>query len=119
MEGEKVDTFNLPCYYPNGTEIRSIVEKEGSFHLDTLETFDINWDANDDPDNEDFVFDNIASAQNVANTMRAVTESMLVSHFGVDIIADLFHIYAKHVLKQLATDKIKYVNLVMCMTNKV
>ncbi|KAF5199632.1 Anthranilate o-methyltransferase, partial [Thalictrum thalictroides] len=94
VEEAKLDSFNLPYYNPNGTEIRNIIQRDGSFHLDLLESFDVNWDATDDPENEDFVFSKITSGQNVAKCIRAVSESILVSHFGEEIIEDLFHRFA-------------------------
>ncbi|KAF5177859.1 Salicylate carboxymethyltransferase, partial [Thalictrum thalictroides] len=118
VEEAKLDSFNLPYYNPNGIELRNIIERDGSFHLDSLESFELNWDVMDDPKNDDFIFCNITSGQNVAKSIRAVTEFILASHFGEEIIEDLFHRYAEHVSEQLVTDKIRYINLVMCMTKK-
>jgi hypothetical protein len=42
-----MDTFNLPYYNPYEGEVREIIEMEGSFDINKLETFAINWDAND------------------------------------------------------------------------
>ncbi|KAL5722413.1 hypothetical protein ACHQM5_005936 [Ranunculus cassubicifolius] len=119
VEEGKLASFNVPWFAPSCTELRKIIGNEGSFQLDLLETFEANWDASDVPENEDFVFNNITSAESVANTIRAVSQSMIVDHFGEEIINHLFHRYAKHVSDQLLTEKIKFVNLVICMTKIV
>ncbi|XP_011036357.1 PREDICTED: benzoate carboxyl methyltransferase-like [Populus euphratica] len=89
-----IDTFNLPCYNPYEGEVREIIEMKGSFDIDKLETFAINWDAHDDISDKNFVFDKDQCGRNVANIVRAVAEPMLVSHFGDEIMDELFKRYA-------------------------
>ncbi|KAG6737433.1 hypothetical protein POTOM_058954 [Populus tomentosa] len=114
-----IDTFNLPYYNPYEGEVREIIEMEGSFDIDKLETFAINWDANDDISNKDFVFEKDQCGRNVANIVRAVAEPMLVSHFGDDIIDELFKRYAEYVGEHLCVEKTKHINIVLTMTKKV
>ncbi|KAL5722105.1 hypothetical protein ACHQM5_005666 [Ranunculus cassubicifolius] len=118
VQGEQLDSFNLPHYTPSCTELTDIIRAEGSFQLDLLETFEINWDPNNDIEVEGLEFSNVTSAQNVANSVRAVSESMIMNHFGEDIIDELFRRYAPHVAEQLGNETIRHVNLVMCMTKK-
>ncbi|KAF8406462.1 hypothetical protein HHK36_008549 [Tetracentron sinense] len=118
VEDAKLDSFNLPCYLPTAGEVRAIVAVEGSFIVDQLEFFDVNWDANDDDNNKDFVFDKCTSGKNVAKGIRAVAESMLTTHFGEAIIDDLFSRYTEHVAEHLSKEKTKHVNLVISMTKK-
>lgn len=92
--------------------------KQGSFNLDKLEIFEMNWDPSDDVSNTTNVFDKHRSGQNVANCIRAITETMLATHFGEGIINPLFAKYAKHVADHLALEKTKYINLVISMTKK-
>ncbi|XP_042495166.1 probable jasmonic acid carboxyl methyltransferase 1 [Macadamia integrifolia] len=47
-EEAKVDSFNLPFYMPSSEELDVIVSADGSFYLDELEFFYINWDGCDD-----------------------------------------------------------------------
>ncbi|XP_071724058.1 probable methyltransferase TCM_000331 [Rutidosis leptorrhynchoides] len=90
-----IDSFDLPYYTPHKEEVKKIVEMEGSFSIDKLETIEINLDPRDDVSNKDFVFDELEVGKNVSNCIRAVTEAMFVSHFGDAIIEDLFARYAK------------------------
>ncbi|KAF8406463.1 hypothetical protein HHK36_008550 [Tetracentron sinense] len=118
VDEAKIDSFNLPCYTPSAGEVRAIVEAEGSFNIDQLEIFAVNWDANDDDDNKDFVFEKCSSGQNVAKCIRAVTESLLATHFGEAVIDGLFSRYAEHVGEHLSKEKTKHINLVISMTKK-
>ncbi|KAJ4717090.1 Carboxyl methyltransferase [Melia azedarach] len=118
IEDAQVDSFNLPCYTPYEDEVRQIVLKQGSFHLDKLEIFEVNWDPSDDGSNKMFVFNKYSSGQNVANCIRAAAESMLGNHFGHSIIDPLFAKYAIHVAEHLAVEKTKHINIVISMTKK-
>ncbi|KAI9377128.1 hypothetical protein POPTR_019G022402v4 [Populus trichocarpa] len=113
-----IDTFNLPYYNPYEGQVREIIEMEGSFDINKLETFAINWDANDDINNKNFVFDKDQCGRNVANIVRAVAEPMLVSHFGDDITDELFKRYAEYVGEHLCVEKTKHINIVLTMTKK-
>ncbi|KAL5722107.1 hypothetical protein ACHQM5_005667 [Ranunculus cassubicifolius] len=119
VQEEKLGSFNIPHYTPSCTELRNIIRAERSFHLDLLDTFQINWDANDDAEVDGVAFDNDKSAHHVTNCIRAVSESMIVNHFGEEIVDNLFHRYTEYVSEQLVVEKIKYVNFVICMTKKV
>ncbi|TYJ02694.1 hypothetical protein E1A91_A13G247200v1 [Gossypium mustelinum] len=113
-----VDSFNVPYYHPCKEEVREIIETEGSFALNELETFKINWDFEDDICNENFVFENSKSGRNVANCIRAITESLIVSHFEDTIIDNLFSRYAQHVGEHLSYEKTKMVTIVVSITIK-
>ncbi|KAI3842986.1 hypothetical protein MKW92_010922 [Papaver armeniacum] len=39
IQEEKLNSFNIPAYYPSPEEIKSIIESEGSFTINQLETF--------------------------------------------------------------------------------
>ncbi|MCD9641740.1 hypothetical protein HAX54_028167 [Datura stramonium] len=45
IEEEKVYSFNIPAYYPSPAEVMYIVDKEGSFTIDVLETSELHMDA--------------------------------------------------------------------------
>ncbi|KAK8696178.1 hypothetical protein V6N13_001315 [Hibiscus sabdariffa] len=91
IEEEKVDSFNAPYYAPCTEEIKEEIQKEGSFTIDGLEAFEIDWDGGvvtdiHTPQGKQLV------GQRVAKTIRAVVESMLESHFGIepDVMDELF-----------------------------
>ncbi|OMP09006.1 SAM dependent carboxyl methyltransferase [Corchorus olitorius] len=118
VEESDVDSFNMPFYTPCKEEILEIVEKEGSFDLDKLEIFQVDWDPEVDFSDKNLVFNKYKSGQNVANCIRAVTESLLASHFGKTIIDDLFSRYAKYVADHLSVEKTKFVNVVISLIRK-
>ncbi|KAA8520355.1 hypothetical protein F0562_014611 [Nyssa sinensis] len=113
-----IDSFNLPYYTPYEDEVKAIVHKEGSFNLDKLEVFEVNWDASDKDDDKHFVFDKYRSGENVASCVRAVLEPLFASHFGDSIIDNLFEKYAKHVAEHLSMEKTKFFNIVISLTKK-
>ncbi|XP_043696421.1 probable jasmonic acid carboxyl methyltransferase 2 [Telopea speciosissima] len=117
IEEAKVDSFNLPIYMPSSKEIEGIVCVEGSFYIDQLEIFDVNWGASDDDDNKEFVFDRFISGQRVAKCIRAVSESLLASHFGDAIIDTLFSRFMEYVSEHLLKEG-KFVNFVISLRGK-
>ncbi|MCD7470333.1 hypothetical protein HAX54_010103 [Datura stramonium] len=74
-------------------EVEKVVQMEGSFDVDTLEFFQVNWDERDNND-----FDAYNSGKHFAKTIRAVSQQILVSHFQFEesIIDYLFERYAYH-----------------------
>ncbi|KAM7469806.1 hypothetical protein LguiA_007989 [Lonicera macranthoides] len=113
-------SFNLPVYTPYIDEVKAIVKEEGSFTLDKFELFRVNWDPSYNDDDKDCVFDKKKSGKDVAKTIRAVFEPLLVSHFGFgDFEVDnLFERYANHVGEHLATEKTKLSNIFISLTKK-
>ncbi|KAL7233886.1 hypothetical protein ACSBR1_017487 [Camellia fascicularis] len=99
-------------------EVKAIIEKEGSFNLERLEVSECNWDANHNDDDEHFVFDKDRSGKNVANLIRAVTEPLVVSHFGEFIVDDVFKKFANHVADHLSSEKSKFINIVVSLSKK-
>ncbi|WCJ35217.1 S-adenosyl-L-methionine-dependent methyltransferases superfamily protein [Euphorbia peplus] len=107
IQEEKVDSFNVPYYAPCAEEIKMVVEKQSSFIIDRLEAFEIDWDG----DNHN----NKCRGQKVAKIVRAVVESMLESHFGNEIMDDLFQRYSKLVDNYLSKHDTKYISFVISM----
>ncbi|KAI7980715.1 Benzoate carboxyl methyltransferase, partial [Camellia lanceoleosa] len=118
VEKEAIDSFNFPFYYPYKDEVKAIIEKEGSFNLERLEVSECNWDANDNDDDEHFVFDKDRSGKNVANCIRAGTEPLVVSHFGEFIVDDVFKKFANHVADHLCSEKSKFINIIVSLSKK-
>ncbi|KAJ4701978.1 Carboxyl methyltransferase [Melia azedarach] len=117
IEEEKVDSFNAPYYAPCPEEVKLEIQREGSFMVDRIEAFEIDWDGGEVEDdvivNKAFVA--LSRGQRVAQTIRAVVESMLEHHFGKNIINDLFQRYADLVEDHLSKNNTKYVNLVISL----
>ncbi|KAA8520354.1 hypothetical protein F0562_014610 [Nyssa sinensis] len=118
IEEAGIDSFNLPYYTPYKDEVKAIIHKEGSFDLDKLEVFEVNWDASDKDDDKHFVLGKYRSGENVASRKRAVMEPLLASHFGDSIIDNLFMKCAKHVAEHLSMEKTKFFNVVISLTKK-
>ncbi|KAK9129816.1 hypothetical protein Sjap_010303 [Stephania japonica] len=121
IDEAKVGSFNLPYYAASTQEVRDIVEGEGSFNLDRLDTFEVSWDANVvsncDNDNINSVIASKVDKQSraicISNTIRSVAEPMVSSHFGHGIIDDVFGRFKDRVAQLLSKEEPKYFNLVV------
>ncbi|XP_059635650.1 probable jasmonic acid carboxyl methyltransferase 2 [Cornus florida] len=111
VQEEKIDSFNAPFYTPSPEELKNEVEREGSFLIYRLESFEIDWDGGDQDQGT-----LVSSGQSVAKTVRAVVESMLECHFGRHIMDDLFRRYSDFVDDHLSKNRTKYTNLVVSMS---
>lgn len=81
----------MPFYDPNEKEVREIVEKEGSFEIKDLETHVYDLGHCNQVESK-----RSKSGQHEANYIRAVSEQLLVAHFGNAIINILFNKFAYH-----------------------
>ncbi|KAK0575847.1 hypothetical protein LWI29_008119 [Acer saccharum] len=116
VEEEKVDSFNIPYYAPCPEELKLEIQKQGSFVVDRLEAFEIDWDGGFEDMN--CPFRAASRGQRVAKTIRAVVESMVEYHFGKNIMDDLFQRYADLVEDHLSKIGTKYINLVLSIIKK-
>nr|GMD85496.1 salicylate carboxymethyltransferase-like [Ipomoea batatas] len=107
VEEEKLNSFNFPLYLPTLPEIKSVVEKDGSFTIDCLHASQIHWTGIGIEDNDDNITvsdeDINGAGNNVAMFMRAGLEPVLVSHFGEGIIDELFHRYSNKIAHSMST----------------
>ncbi|KAL6995713.1 jasmonate O-methyltransferase [Sarracenia purpurea var. burkii] len=123
IEEEKIDSFNVPYYAPSPEELTCVIQKEGSFVIDHLEAFEMDWDGDDSlhsfvEHQKTIEFENLTSGQRVSKTIRAVTESMLEFHFGGEIIDKLFYKYSEIVDDHLSKNRNKGIVLVVSLANK-
>lgn len=112
-----MDSFNAPYYAPCVEELKIVIEKEGSFMVDSHEAYEIDWDDGTELLSEN-VLETVSSGERVAKTVRAVVESMLKYHFGSHIIDELFQRYAKLVEDYLSKTRTKYINLVISLVKQ-
>ncbi|KAJ9147050.1 hypothetical protein P3X46_029255 [Hevea brasiliensis] len=98
--------------------LKEMVFEEGSFSIDRLEVFEINWDAYHNEINLPDAFKD--SGYNVAQCMRAVAEPLLIGHFGFGeaIIDDVFRRYKAIIANRMGKEKTEFVNVVVAMTKK-
>ncbi|KAK4429285.1 Jasmonate O-methyltransferase [Sesamum alatum] len=120
---KKIDSFNAPYYAPSAEEVANIVEEEGSFIINHLQEFEIDWDGgstdnNDDDNNNNVVngFENLSRGRRVAKIVRAVVEPMVESHFGRDIMDELFRRYGEVVDHYMSKTRAKNINLILSVT---
>ncbi|CDY11287.1 BnaA03g01230D [Brassica napus] len=92
VSASMVDSFYMPFYDPSKEEVKEIVGKEGSFEIKDLEAHEYDLGhCNQDQSKRS------KSGQNEAVYIRAVSEPLLVAHFGNAIINRLFGKFAHHV----------------------
>lgn len=113
-----IDSFNLPHYTPYKDEVKAIIEEEGSFTLDRLEVLEFDWEPSEASGDRDSVSDTSDDGKKWAKAIRAVTESMLASHFGNSVIDSLFERYAKYVTEYLTKEKTVFHDAVISLRKK-
>ncbi|KAI9111328.1 hypothetical protein K1719_017740 [Acacia pycnantha] len=113
IKEDKIDSFNIPLYYPSSFELQLEIEKECSFTLNRLEVFEVSWKAacgEEHNDNSD--------GYKVSQMIRAVAEPLLLSHFGEAIIDDVFHRYQHILADRMSKEKTVFLNLAVSLTKK-
>ncbi|XVE90990.1 hypothetical protein DITRI_Ditri20bG0119800 [Diplodiscus trichospermus] len=125
VKEEDVDSFSLPLYTPCKEEVAEIVEREGSFDINELKVFEVDADplsGNELLGNKDIAFNiYVQIAKNAANAARAVTESILCSHFGDEIMDRLFTQFAARLADHLSDTKYvkgQVYNIAISLTKK-
>ncbi|XVF45320.1 hypothetical protein PTKIN_Ptkin02bG0196300 [Pterospermum kingtungense] len=116
IEEEKLESFDLPFYAATTEEVKSVIETEGSFNLQKLEVFNMDWD--DYIKKADSNLDKTARAAIISKDIRAVGEPILASHFGEDIMDNLFRRFKEDVLDYMEARKCQYINIVLSLTKK-
>ncbi|KAI3989204.1 hypothetical protein MKX01_033240 [Papaver californicum] len=118
IEEEKLDLFNFPIYYPSLEEVKSVIQSEGSFSVNQLETFNVNWDGGDSSEDGSSATDKFSSSYAISKCIRAVSESLLASHFGEEILNELFSRFREIVATYATKEKTEYTNLVISVTKR-
>lgn len=79
-----------------------MIEEEGSFTLDKLNLFGVNWDASDNDDNnedKDFLFGKKKSGKVVAKTIRVVCEPMLEVVLDLETLKWPIYLRGMHIMR--------------------
>ncbi|XP_011070672.1 probable S-adenosylmethionine-dependent methyltransferase At5g37990 isoform X2 [Sesamum indicum] len=79
----KVDSFNIPVYFPIPQQFKAIIERNDKYTIERMEVLD-------NPGKR-----NLIGPKDRAAYLRAVSEEMLIDHFGSEIIEELFDRYTK------------------------
>lgn len=111
-----INSFNMPQYYACEEEVRDIVRNQGSFSLDILNTFKINWDPYDDDYTNVKALNDSDHGKRVAKFIRAAAEPILTAHFGNSAMDLVFKNFEKNVNAHLAIEKTRSTNIVISLT---
>lgn len=122
-----LESFNLPYYNPDESEVKEVIDNEGSFEINNFETIfgllfsyktgrsEVKDDSDDDVDHSR----RFEVVKKRANLARSIIEPMLVAHFGDAIIDRLFEKYIYHAGRRYDTLRNKpTVNFFVSLTRK-
>ncbi|EOA19144.1 hypothetical protein CARUB_v10007816mg [Capsella rubella] len=103
-----VESFNLPYYNPDESELKEVIKNEGSFGINNFETiFGLlfsNKTGHSEVKDEDVDQSSRSEvAKKRANMVRSIIEPFLVAHFGDAIIDQLFEKYTHHACRRYDT----------------
>lgn len=70
MEAEQLDSFNVPYYTPSPKEVQDVVEREGSFAIEHIDSFAVHVEGN------------LSIGEKLGRRIRVFTESIVAHHFG-------------------------------------
>ncbi|KAL0434368.1 UNVERIFIED_CONTAM: Salicylate carboxymethyltransferase [Sesamum latifolium] len=120
IEEEKLGSFNIPQYTPSLSEVKTEVEKEGSFTINRLQVSEIEWAAcgGNGLCSPEYSRNGVDDGYNVAKCMRSVAEPLLVEHFGELIIDQLFENYRNILSDRMSKEDTKFINVTVSMTRK-
>ncbi|PWA67872.1 SAM dependent carboxyl methyltransferase [Artemisia annua] len=119
VKESEIKSFNVPTYNPCKDEVVDLIQKQGSFSLDLLDSYEVNWDPYDTDYASERVSDEPIHGERVAKILRAATESMLIAHFGNSAMDLVFQNFEKKVNEHLLKEKTKHHVLLVSMTKKI
>nr|QIA97545.1 salicylic acid methyltransferase [Primula forbesii] len=115
IEHEKLDSFNIPEYTPCPSEVKHLVEKDGSFTINSLNLTQVPWTGGA---NTEELHDPNYSSSYVTKYMRPVAEPLLASHFGESIIEEAFKKFRENLVDCYAKEAPQFYNVTVSMTRK-
>ncbi|XP_058771146.1 salicylate carboxymethyltransferase-like [Vicia villosa] len=122
IDKEKLDTFNIPTYFPSPSELKREVFEEGSFAINKLEISEVNWNDRDCGEVLDIESEMSKSIKddgyNMAQCIRAAIESLLVCHFGDSVIEEIFYRYKNILNDRMSKEVTKITYLTLLLTRK-
>ncbi|KAK6153993.1 hypothetical protein DH2020_013632 [Rehmannia glutinosa] len=107
IDEEKVDAFNVPCYFSSPQELEQVINQNGRFNIEMMESL------------PKIKVPNISSIpQRVCGTIRAVTEELIKEHFGREILDEVFGLFQEKIVKALEHIRGSDFNLFMLLKLK-
>lgn len=120
-----LESFNLPYYNPDESEVKEVIKNEGSFEINHFETifgllFSYKTGQSEVKDDDDVdQSSRFEVVKKRANMTRSIIEPMLVAHFGDAIMDRLFDKYTYHADQRYDTLRNKpTVNFFVSLTRK-
>ncbi|KAK1395420.1 SABATH methyltransferase 22 [Heracleum sosnowskyi] len=107
----EIDSFNFPFYNPTVDEVKVIIEREGSFSLESLQTIERRIEIQSSTNKD-------SMGEMVAKRIRAVNEPMLIAHFGDTFMDKLFERYAERVAEHISKENLEFLDLIISLTRK-
>ncbi|XP_059666386.1 probable caffeine synthase 4 [Cornus florida] len=105
---EKLDSFNVPYYAPSLEEVQHIVEEEGSFAIERLETFALEF-LLDKEEKE-------TKGEKLGKDIRSFTESMISYQFGEEILEKLFQKLTHMVVEDSAKESMNATSIIVVLS---
>ncbi|KAK6127695.1 hypothetical protein DH2020_038569 [Rehmannia glutinosa] len=90
IDEEKVDTFNVPCYFSSPQELEQVINQNGRFTIEMMESL---------PKLEVPKISSIP--QVLCRATRAITEELIKEHFGHEILDQVFGLFQEKIVKAL------------------
>ncbi|CAL5205881.1 unnamed protein product [Lathyrus oleraceus] len=118
VEEKKVDSFNTPYYASCYEELKTEIEKEGSFMVYSHEAYEVDWDDGMYLQSDNDILGAMSKGERFSRTMRAGVESILKYHFGNHIMDELFQRYAILVEDHLSKTRAKFFNLIISLVKR-
>ncbi|XP_045818555.1 S-adenosyl-L-methionine:benzoic acid/salicylic acid carboxyl methyltransferase 3-like [Trifolium pratense] len=116
IEEEKLNTFNIPNYYPSPSEVKLEVQTEGSFSINQMEVSEI---MGADGVYNTNAFDSKSEMyESVAKGTRAIIEPLMIVHFGEGVIDEAFDRFKIILESGISKERTKITNLTITLIRK-
>ncbi|KAK9700033.1 hypothetical protein RND81_08G212700 [Saponaria officinalis] len=101
---EKLDSFNMPAYFPYKEQVEDIIKEEGSFEIENMKvTIDVAA--------SHLIKDTKLRAEAIGKFMRSILETVISYHFGAQIWDTLPTEHNQVILEHLNSDNNEYYNV--------
>ncbi|EFH45073.1 hypothetical protein ARALYDRAFT_916576 [Arabidopsis lyrata subsp. lyrata] len=105
VKESEMESFNLPFYNPDESEVRKVIENEGSFEINNFKTifgllFSYKTGLTEVKDDD---LDRFEVIKKRTNIIRSITEPMLAAHFGDTVMDRLFDKYTYNLAQRYDT----------------
>ncbi|CAL5363778.1 unnamed protein product [Camellia sinensis] len=109
IDEDKLDTFNVPSYFPSLEEVNDIVERDGSFTIDHMKGFEL--DSLHMQENDKWV-----RGEKFAKVVRAFTKPIISNQFGHEIMDKLYDKFTHTVVSDLEAKLSKTTSIILVLS---